>query len=101
MAGDLELRISDGGMRWKVQPVAVVEVWRGMVLMGTLSGAALCLIVEHHLATAALQAALAAEFGAPDDAKPLATLRRHEPVVIPPSQREALRTRRRSRKKTR
>lgn len=64
-AGDFELRIADGGMRWKVQPYAACEVWSGMTCVGTLSGAALCLIVEHYLATAALQAAVTADLARP------------------------------------
>lgn len=97
MSGDLELRITDGGMRWKVQPVAIVEVWRDMVLVGTMSGAALCLIVEHHLVTAALQAALTAEFAAPEDRKPLAEMRGRPPIILP-AERQGLRAKRRKRR---
>jgi hypothetical protein len=52
-------------MRWKVQPYAACEIWHGMTCVGTLSGAALCLIVEHYLATAALQAAVTADLDRP------------------------------------
>lgn len=108
-AGDLELRVADGGMRWKIQPYAQVEVWSGMILVGTLSGAALCLIVEHYLATAALQATMSAQISLPLPSW-APVIRDPSPLVLPrkpmrPSpakiDKAALRTRRRSRRTSR
>jgi hypothetical protein len=106
MALPLELRIADGGMRWLVHPYAPVEVWRGPRLIGTMSGAALCLLVDHFLTQAALAAEIQAELGQPPapprppppPTKPLAKMppapRAHP---VPPEVRAALRTRRRRR----
>lgn len=66
MPAPLELRIQNGDARWRLQPYATVEVWRGRVLVGTLSGASLTLLVEHTLAQAALAAVLQAELARPD-----------------------------------
>lgn len=81
--GDLELRISDGGSRWKLQAAAAVEVWHGARYIGTMSGQALCLLVEHHLATAALQAAIQAELSPPTTAPPAG-----EPQAVPEATRK-------------
>jgi hypothetical protein len=103
MPAPLELRIADGGMRWLVHPYAPVEVWRGPRLIGTMSGAALCLLVDHFLTQAALAAEIQAELGQPPapppaPAKPpvkMPPAARAHPV--PPEVRAALRTRRRRR----
>lgn len=86
--GDLELRISNGGSRWKLQASAAVEVWRGARYVGTMSGAALCLLVEHHLATAALQAAIAVELTTPPE-PPLLSAPAKPPPAPPTSARPA------------
>jgi hypothetical protein len=105
MPAPLELRIADGGMRWLVHPYAPVEVWRGPRLIGTMSGAALCLLVDHFLTQAALAAEIQAELAQPAvpprpppraPTKPLAKMppaARAHPV--PPEVRAALRARRR------
>lgn len=102
--GELELRIYQGGMRWKVQPSAQIEVWVGPVLLGVIAGASLLKIVEHHLATAALQAAVQHELTVSHETTPrlppvpMPPKRRELP--IPPAQREALRKQRRSRRRS-
>ena len=77
--GPLELRIYNGGSRWLLQPQAVVEVWAGAALVGMLSGHAVTLIVEHHLAAAALAAAVQREIQAPEPARPLRSGGPHRP----------------------
>ena len=48
-----------------MQPFAVIEVWTGAALVGSISGRTLTLIVEHHLAAAALAAGLQHELTDP------------------------------------
>lgn len=82
--GDLELRISDGGSRWKLQATAAVEVWRGALFVGTMSGSALCLLVEYHLANAALQAAIQAELATPTPVTIIPAAAQPAPRTPPP-----------------
>jgi hypothetical protein len=106
--GDLELRIFDGGMRWKLQPTGAVEIWKGARHLGTLSGRALCMLVEIHLANAALAAAIRSELDHPTaPAEPVIETRR-KPArrmparpVITTEQKEALRALRRTPRKKR
>lgn len=90
VSAGIELRIFNGGMRWLLQPYAAVEVWLEGRLVGTMSGTAVTRIVEHHLASASLAAAVQAELG---QAEPT----RKPPVPV--DQRTALRARRRSRRR--
>jgi hypothetical protein len=106
-AGDLELRIYNGGMRWRLTASATVEVWIGPHLVGSLSGASLSRIVQHHLATAALQAAVQREMDAPAATwpelpvpeRPLLPAPAPAHVPIPPAKRAELREQRRRRRK--
>jgi hypothetical protein len=97
-AGGLELRVADGGMRWKIQPYAPVEVWNGPVLIGTLSGAALCLIVEHYLSLVTVQATVTAELDWARRPRPVTSPRRMppRPIINKPALRAARRSRKRS-----
>ena len=99
--GPLELRIYNGGSRWLLQPYAVVEVWAGASLVGMLSGRAVTLIVEHHLAAAALAAAVQTELTASPPASEAAHIPRRPPQAVIPdaAQRAALRTSRHRRSK--
>ena len=94
--GAVELRIFNGMSRWLLQPTAVVEVWIGAQLLGTISGYALTAIVQHHLATAHLAAAVQAELEQTPIA-PRPPPRRPPTTVIPAAQRAALRVKRRAR----
>jgi hypothetical protein len=94
-AGALELRVADGGMRWKIQPYAPVEVWSGPVLVGTLSGAALCLIVEHYLSMVTVTATVTAELGHPPAPRPPPPRKPPLPVIDKPALRAARRSRKR------
>jgi hypothetical protein len=72
-----------------------VEVWSGPVLVGTLSGAALCLIVEHYLSMVTVTATVTAELARPC-LPPVLPARRKPPVPV--IDKPALRAARRSRK---
>ena len=93
--GPLELRIFNGGSRWLLQPFAVIEVWTGAALVGSISGRTLTRIVEHHLAAAALAAGLQHELAAPAP-RPI---RRPPQAMIPADQRAQRRAQRRSRRR--
>ena len=97
----IELRIFNGGSRWLLQGFALVEIWTATRLVGTLSGRAVTLIVEHHLATAALTAAVQAELltdAAPEPARPV---RRPPQPMLAEAERAQRRARRRTRRKER
>jgi hypothetical protein len=86
----LELRgiVAGSASRWRL---AGIEVWRGMDCLGTLSADAVRQLLEHHLATAALQASLAAELAPRLPAPPRA------PRLLNPAHRTFLRQQRRTR----
>ena len=92
----MELRIYNGGSRWLLQSFAVIEVWTGTALLGIISGRTLTLIVEHHLAAAALAAGLQHELTDPAS-MPAHQIRRPPQAMIPADQRAQRRARRRSR----
>jgi hypothetical protein len=45
----ITLRVFCGGMRWRLSDTDKLEVWRGTTLLGTLTGRAVALLVEHQL----------------------------------------------------
>ena len=101
---DIELRIQEGGFRWLLQPYADVEVWRGLHLLGTMSGTGLTQIVAHHLATAALQAAIGREMaGHIGEARPVPLQATRRPLAKLPlvtrEQKDRLRMRRLTRRR--
>jgi hypothetical protein len=98
-AGDLVLRIADGGMTWTVQPYAAVEIWSGVTYVGTLSGAALSLIVEHYLSTVAVQAAVTAHLDRPLPSWVPVVRRSPRKPPTPIIDKAARRARRRSRRR--
>ena len=81
LSAPLELRVifQDSGFRWLLRARDGVELWRGMVHLGTLSGDAIRHLVEHHLATAALQAAIERDLAA---RRPLARVERPLPDAV-------------------
>ena len=90
----LELRVifRDSRFRWLLRAGDGVELWRGMVHLGTLSGDAIRHLVEHHLATAALQAAIQEDLAL---RRPLARMERPLPDAAARARlRQARRTRR-------
>jgi hypothetical protein len=70
-----------------------VEVWSGPVLVGTLSGAALCLIVEHYLSMVTVTATVTAELGHPPAPRPPPPRKPPLPVIDKPALRAARRSR--------
>ena len=45
----IHLRVQCGGMRWRLGDTDRIEVYRGTTLLGTLTGRAVALLVEHQL----------------------------------------------------
>lgn len=94
----IALRVFVGGMRWKLADSDTIEVTRGAVLLGTLTGRALMLLVEHQL----LAIEVAGWFHAPVVAPPIP---RRPPQPLPPrvpftaAQRAEQQARRRTRRK--
>lgn len=105
MFADLELRVlfRSQGTRWPLRTSDAVEVWSGMTLLGTISGGAIRMLIEHHLSAAQLQAHLAEELAAnrdPDDDTPaLEAPRTRLAPAVSWKKQEELRTARRSRRR--
>lgn len=95
VSAPLELRVifSDSRFRWLLRGSDGIELWRGMAHLGTLSGDAIRHLVEHHLATAALQNAIHEEL---THRAPLAKVELPLPGA---DERARLRANRRSRRK--
>lgn len=88
---ELRVKFVGSGWRWLLTAGDAVEVWQGAELLGSISGASVRALLEHHLATAALQATIAQELR---DGK----LRDSEPEPVPASARERLRASRKARR---
>jgi hypothetical protein len=100
----LELRVlfRDSRFRWRLAANAEVEVWRGIILVGTLSGLTLCHLVEHYLGTAELHVALIGELrDEPAIRLPRKPLQRAPPRPPLPDATERAERRRRRRSRAR
>ena len=100
----LELRIffRSQGVRWPLRPSDDVEVWDGDALLGYVTGDTLASLLKHHMLTALMQANISRQMAQPRRHDPLPP-EVYAPAHLPPQlalgRRDALRARRRSRKK--
>lgn len=65
-------------MRWALSEGALVEIWKGTLLLGTLSGETVRQLVAQHLSTAALVTSVREALDAPDSERP------RSPARFPP-----------------
>jgi hypothetical protein len=100
----IDLRVQCGGMHWRLQPSDALEVWRGTILLGTLSGHVLAVLIEQQMAAAEMLGWLkAAPSGTPPPpASPLARPPASPPHLPPRHPFDELaRAQRRARRRTR
>jgi hypothetical protein len=54
MGAALTLRVQHGGMHWRLAATDRIEVWRGLVQLGTLTSYTVTVLIEHQLIAADL-----------------------------------------------
>lgn len=102
---ELRVRFQDRGVRWPLRDGDTLEVWIRGDLVGVVSGATVRHLLEHHLATATLQAHIQTEL-ASDPAvfdlpqRPLRSLPARTTLPVTSEQREARRQQRKSRRRS-